>query len=196
MKSTPPIPMPEASQAPRTVGGVGTSSVSLVGLELTSAAIHWKSNRKSWTCLWSRSLLPVGSGCLKASWRVLKRPLAPGMASVMDLSSPRILCQVLVAIRRCVGLMLDKMSWSLVILCGGSSTVSWRVSRSQPRTTFLVAQVASPLRHFLMEAGSCRWGLSVGSKGRRTWSSEDKRARLTLVRRRGLPWTRPTKSST
>lgn len=44
------------------------------------------------------------------------------------------------------------------------------VSISQPNTVFVVDQVASPLSIFLIEAGSCRCGLSCGPNGRNTSS--------------------------
>ena len=42
------------------------------------------------------------------------------------------------------------------------------VSTSQPRITFWVLQVASPLVIFLPEAGSCRCGVSFALKGQIT----------------------------
>ena len=50
-------------------------------------------------------------------------------------------------------------------------TVELVVSMIQPRTSLRVAQVPSPLRNVLTEAGSCQCMLSLGPSGRRTLSS-------------------------
>jgi hypothetical protein len=53
------------------------------------------------------------------------------------------------------------------------------VSNCQPKTIFLVAQVVSPFSIFLRDAGSWRWGMSLGSSRRSTYSNKCRRTRFT-----------------
>lgn len=158
-KNTPPIPSPDASQAPSTDGAEGTTSASRVGRFATSLASWRKSASIAWACFVSRRRGRSVSSCRKASCSKEKRPLAPGIAIAIDLSSPMTLCQRFVGTCFVVGAM-SSTSFSRSTRWGGSCIVFALVSTTHPRMVFRVVQVASPFRSFLAEAGSCRCGLS------------------------------------
>jgi hypothetical protein len=63
----------------------------------------------------------------------------------------------------------------------------WRmVSKTQPRTTFLVVQLPSPVRSFLREMASLRWTSLPGWA--RTQLTSSSRWRRSLRMRLGPPW--------
>lgn len=198
MKCTPPMPAADASHAPSVWGsGAPMTSTIRVGRVVRSLASHHQSWRNSWTGRVSRSRLPAWpSGWRNASCRVLKSPLPPGMAMVMDRSSPRSLCHVFRETRRWSGRIESSMACKRAWRCAGRLMVPRTVSVSHPRTVLRVAQVASPFSIFLTEAGSCLAGLSVAERGRRTPSSVWRRTRFTRRLSHWLPWARPMKSST
>jgi hypothetical protein len=139
---------------------------------------------------------PCSSGCRKASCNVLNKPRDPGIASVIERSSPRRRCHVLVEMRRREGGTESRISWSRRRRWGGSVNVFSLVSIIQPKTVFLVDHAPSPCRSFLTEAGSWRWPPSVLSSGRKTWSSVWRSTRCWFRRAEGGPCTSWMKSST
>ena len=135
------------------------------------------------------------STCRKASWRVLKRPLAPGIVIVIERSSPRTLCRSLIAIRFRVGFTSSRMSCNRCTRCAGSSSVIATVLMIQPRMIFRVCHIAWPFNIFLIDAGSWRCGKSWLSNCRNTRSRLFRRCLFTCCLRCLLPWHRPRKSS-
>lgn len=89
----------------------------------------------------------------------------------------------------------SKMLWSSFWRRSGSSIVFRMESMTHPRISFRVSQVPSPLSSFLSETASCRI-VSVASGCASTSSTACRRMRRTICRRRGVPCTRPIKSST
>jgi len=157
-------------------------------------ASHRKSFRVSCTCRVVR-IRPL-MGCQSAFWMWLKRPHAPGSASVIDRSSPSRPCHLRMDTRFCVLGISARSSDKRSRRCWGSSSVLAIVSMSQPRMIFRVLQAPSPFFSFFMEAGSCRYGVSLGSRGRRTRSKVSNSTRRIRRRRLGPPCAAPQKSST
>jgi hypothetical protein len=134
--------------------------------------------------------------CFSVSCIQLKMPLLPGIAIAIDRSSPSNCCHLRTLVRRCVCGRAASRVCHRSRRCASSSIVMAMVSRIQPRTIFRVSQCPSPCRSFFSEAGSLRWGLSVGDRGRNTLSRECSMMRLTTSRRGRDPWQLPMKSST
>jgi hypothetical protein len=98
--------------------------------------------------------------------------------------------------RRWEGANESNSSKSRKMPCEGSWMVMVSVSNCHHTTIFHVAQVASYFNIFLIDAGSCLCGLSLGSRRRRTLSREYSNIRLMCCRWLALPCTMPIKSST
>ena len=125
-----------------------------------------------------------------------KRPAKPGIVMDIERSSPKTLCQVLVATDRSERGIESKISKRRAARCSGRDTVFANVSKSQPRIIFVVDQRASPFRNFLIDAGSWQKSVSSSSSGRKTRSRAWKRMRFTARRCHRFPCTSPQKSST
>ena len=90
---------------------------------------------------------------------------------------------------------ITRQSCNCCTWCDGSLMAPSTVSIVQPGMASLMVQVASPLRSFSTEAGSCQCGLLSGVKGRSILSGECSGARLVCPLLRRPPWAKPRKSS-
>ena len=121
-------------------------------------------------------------------------PSAPGMASIMLLSSPNSFRQRFFETRR-----WPSTSCNIVVkrvtLCCGRWIVPLTESITQPNSIFCVAHVLSPCFTFFSDAGSWSVGRYVGERGRSTSSSDCNRSRLTSSHLSLFPWVIPRKSS-
>jgi hypothetical protein len=152
---TPPISLPEASQAPRVAGEAdGMPSSMLVGRAARPSASQRKSSKKACALRPRCTLVPSLAVCRKASYREQNRPRALVTSSAMERSSPMTCCHFLVEFRHWVAGILARMAWRRSTLWIGNWIVFFTVYRTQPNTVFLVAQVASPFNNFLIDAGS------------------------------------------
>ena len=130
-KCIPPIPVPAASHAPIVAGtGSGTNSAIRVGWVVTLVASQRKSSRNPCSNLerFKRGL--VGSSCRKASCSSEKRPTKLRSAIDIEWSSFSTLCQSLVEIVFCSGVMESRISRRRSMRCGGSVIVLAKVSMS------------------------------------------------------------------
>lgn len=93
VKSTPPIPRPHASTAPRTEGLSLTISPSRVGRDCRLEASSSKSSRWFRICWVMRTRCL--SECRSPSCKAEKRPELPGMARDINRSSPMVRCHAL-----------------------------------------------------------------------------------------------------
>jgi hypothetical protein len=111
MKFTPPVSLPEASQATRVADELeGTTSSMLVGREARPSASQRKSSKKEWTWRPRRTLAPSLALWRNASRKEENMPRAPGTANTIERSSPMTCCHFLVEVRRCVLGMPAKMA--------------------------------------------------------------------------------------
>jgi hypothetical protein len=167
-----------------------------LGRAVRSRASHRKSAKIWCTSRERRTRAPWSHFDRSTSWSTLKSPFPPGMARTIDRSSPSSFFHFFMAVRRCVGEMESKSSNRRMTRWAGSWMVMAQVPSIQPRTIFLVAQVALPFSIFLTDAGSYRCTSSASSKQRMTSSRELSRMRLTWVRCLRSPCTIPIKLST
>ena len=147
--------------------------------------------------MWWRRLLVIRIRSplqvLRANWRALNRPADPGIPIATKRNNPRCFSHAL-WLTRLESVRLEKMLARASLRCGGSSMVWRTVSRIQPSTTFLVAQLPSPLSSFLMDTASLRYVSVPGWAS--TWSTARRRTRLCLRSRLLPPCPTRMKSST
>mmetsp|Transcript_2021 Transcript_2021/g.4988 ORF Transcript_2021/g.4988 Transcript_2021/m.4988 type:complete len:247 (-) Transcript_2021:1521-2261(-) len=165
---TPPAPRPEASWWPSADPDKGTNSAILVGRFSISASIQRKSSNAWWTPL-CRATRPF-SLLVRACCMWLNRVLAPGRARDIERSSPKTLCHFRTLVRFCVTGMLDNISASRSMRCGGSWIVMDTVSMIHPSMILIVLQEQSPWSNFFKEVGWRLNGPSLESNGRKTSS--------------------------